>query len=353
MSFDLSQFFTRPDRVQTKFYNTYVVIALVAYVVITSQLLLSAFYYFSGNVNLISFPVLTICIWLLILALNKAGKHRWSVAIIALSVYFMAVGQIILFGWEAGFQYHLIALMAILMLYPHPNLKLPIIASIIILFSFIAVYYYMLDTKIVESSLNSSTHLINAVLSIIVISATNFYFRTNIAELVDRLNGSANTDLLTGLINRRGMSHELDRHCNLQDRMDHNNSLILIDIDHFKDINDTYGHSAGDAVLKQFALVLKKRLRETDLIGRWGGEEFLILTPFTDIVNASELAETLRKSVEETFFTYENQTIDIKITAGVTELIASKPIVDTLKRVDKLLYQGKTDGRNRVVSQAA
>jgi diguanylate cyclase (GGDEF)-like protein len=135
--------------------------------------------------------------------------------------------------------------------------------------------------------------------------------------------------------------------------MDHSNSLILIDIDHFKDINDTYGHSAGDAVLKQFAQILKKRLRESDLISRWGGEEFLILAPFTDITNASQLAETLRKSVEEAVFTYEKQTIDIKITAGVTELISSKPIVESLKRVDKLLYQGKTDGRNRVVTRAA
>ena len=353
MSFDLGQFFTRPDRVQPKFYNTYVVIALVAYLVISSQVFLTAFYYFSGNVNLISFPVLTICIWLVILVLNNAGRHIWAVAVIALSVYFMAMGQIILFGWEAGFQYHLIALMAILMLYPHPNLKLPIFSSLIILFSFIAVYYYMLDTKTVGTSLNSNTYLINAVLSMIAISSINFYFRTNIADLVDRLNGSANTDLLTGLMNRRRMSHELDRHCNLQDRMDHSNSLILIDIDHFKDINDTYGHSAGDAVLKQFAQILKKRLRESDLISRWGGEEFLILAPFTDITNASQLAETLRKSVEEAVFTYEKQTIDIKITAGVTELISSKPIVESLKRVDKLLYQGKTDGRNRVVTRAA
>ena len=79
----------------------------------------------------------------------------------------------------------------------------------------------------------------------------------------------------------------------------------------------------------------------------------MILAPFTDIANASQLAETLRKSVEDSVFTYENQTIDIKITAGVTELVASKPIVDSLKRVDKLLYKGKIDGRNQVVTQAA
>ena len=156
------------------------------------------------------------------------------------------------------------------------------------------------------------------------------------------------TDKLTGLYNR----FKIDKELSLQkDNIDRNDSyscgLILIDIDYFKSINDTLGHLVGDCILKDISKLLKNNLRKTDIIGRWGGEEFLIILPFTSKDIAKKIAENLRVLIEENNFSYKmNRKITISI--GVTEFSKSKSVEDTLLLVDNLLYKAKENGRNRV-----
>lgn len=156
------------------------------------------------------------------------------------------------------------------------------------------------------------------------------------------------TDKLTGLYNR----FKIDKELSLQkDNIDRNESyscgLILIDIDYFKSINDTLGHLVGDCILKDISKFLKNNLRKTDIIGRWGGEEFLIILPFTSKDIAKKIAENLRVLIEENNFSYKmNRKITISI--GVTEFSKSKSVEDTLLLVDNLLYKAKENGRNRV-----
>ncbi|MGH2307847.1 diguanylate cyclase [Aliarcobacter sp. ERUVET-8] len=156
------------------------------------------------------------------------------------------------------------------------------------------------------------------------------------------------TDKLTGLYNR----FKIDKELSLQkDNIDRNDSyscgLILIDIDYFKSINDTLGHLVGDCILKDISKFLKNNLRKTDIIGRWGGEEFLIILPFTSKDIAKKIAENLRVLIEENNFSYKmNRKITISI--GVTEFSKSKSVEDTLLLVDNLLYKAKENGRNRV-----
>ena len=156
------------------------------------------------------------------------------------------------------------------------------------------------------------------------------------------------TDKLTGLYNR----FKIDKELSLQkDNIDRNDSyscgLILIDIDYFKSINDTLGHLVGDCILKDISKLLKNNLRKTDIIGRWGGEEFLIILPFTSKDIAKKVAENLRVLIEENNFSYKmNRKITISI--GVTEFSKSKSVEDTLLLVDNLLYKAKENGRNRV-----
>lgn len=156
------------------------------------------------------------------------------------------------------------------------------------------------------------------------------------------------TDKLTGLYNR----FKIDKELSLQkDNIDRNDSyscgLILIDIDYFKSINDTLGHLVGDCILKDISKLLKNNLRKTDIIGRWGGEEFLIILPFTSKDIAKKVAENLRALIEENNFSYQmNRKITISI--GVTEFSKSKSVEDTLLLVDNLLYKAKENGRNRV-----
>ena len=156
------------------------------------------------------------------------------------------------------------------------------------------------------------------------------------------------TDKLTGLYNRFKIDKELSSQ---KDNIDRNDSyscgLILIDIDYFKSINDTLGHLVGDCILKDISKFLKNNLRKTDIIGRWGGEEFLIILPFTSKDIAKKVAENLRVLIEENNFSYKmNRKITISI--GVTEFSKSKSVEDTLLLVDNLLYKAKENGRNRV-----
>lgn len=123
-------------------------------------------------------------------------------------------------------------------------------------------------------------------------------------------------------------------------------SLIMFDIDHFKKVNDQHGHSVGDEVLRQLVRLVKSLIRQSDLLIRWGGEEFLILLPTTEAQEAGSFAERIRRTVEEeSFGVVENLTISL----GVAQLLENDTTDSVLKRVDNALYQAKGEGRNRVV----
>ncbi|NPA14180.1 MAG: GGDEF domain-containing protein [Aquificae bacterium] len=124
-------------------------------------------------------------------------------------------------------------------------------------------------------------------------------------------------------------------------------SLIMFDLDHFKEINDKYGHNVGDKVLKSVAQVVKKNLRSTDIFARWGGEEFIILLPDTDLAEAVAIAEQLRKEISKIKIP---ELGDRKITAsfGVTPVWPNEPLKQAVSRADEALYESKRRGRNRI-----
>jgi two-component system cell cycle response regulator len=133
-------------------------------------------------------------------------------------------------------------------------------------------------------------------------------------------------------------------------------ALMMLDIDYFKSINDTYGHDAGDDVLREFAVRIRKSIRGIDLACRYGGEEFVIVMPETDLHVAGMVAERLRRAIAGEPFAVNKgaKRIAVTISIGLATLeTKAEPIADVLKRADKALYRAKNDGRNRVVSQAA
>jgi two-component system cell cycle response regulator len=133
-------------------------------------------------------------------------------------------------------------------------------------------------------------------------------------------------------------------------------ALMVLDIDFFKSINDGHGHDAGDDVLREFAVRIRKSIRGIDLACRFGGEEFVIVMPETDMHVASMVAERLRKSIAGEPFAIEKgaKRIDVTISIGIATLDRKgEPVADVLKRADQALYRAKRDGRNRVVLDAA
>jgi diguanylate cyclase (GGDEF)-like protein len=153
---------------------------------------------------------------------------------------------------------------------------------------------------------------------------------------------------MTGLPNRRAMLTELNREWSRYNRAGHLFSVVLMDLDYFKSINDRYGHDAGDRVLESFSALLKSACRESDLASRWGGEEFLILLPDTPLLDALSLAERIRHATEQESIIYEGQRIPLSLSAGVSSITQTTDLEDLLKQVDKNLYLSKEQGRNRI-----
>jgi len=170
------------------------------------------------------------------------------------------------------------------------------------------------------------------------------------ARLFMEVQRLAVTDELTGLNNRRYFDEFGGIEFERSKRYGRSLSAIFMDIDHFKDFNDTYGHAIGDQVLQIVAYVCKHQIREIDLLARYGGEEFVILLPETDRESAGVIAERLRKKIAETFVSTNNGNVGVTVSLGVVESNDSIPDLNTLiARADQALFGAKHRGRNRVV----
>ncbi len=163
------------------------------------------------------------------------------------------------------------------------------------------------------------------------------------------------TDPLIGIYNRRHFNQKLTEEILRAHRYNFQLSMLLLDIDHFKNVNDTYGHYIGDLVLKSLGHLLLKNVRETDIVARYGGEEIVVITPHTSVSAAADLAERLRQAVETSIMMptdeqEDRQAVTITVSIGVAGL--DRQIINNqslIERTDKALYRAKQGGRNRVV----
>ena len=178
------------------------------------------------------------------------------------------------------------------------------------------------------------------------------YFISTSRDITDRialeneLKQLATKDTLTGIYNRYKINLKIEEEIKRANRYGESFGLIMFDIDHFKKVNDTYGHDAGDYVLQEISRIILTITRETDSFGRWGGEEFMLLLPYTSSDKLVEIAEKVRKTVE----VHKFETIKhITISVGATLYKRNEGIKNLTKRVDVALYEAKSNGRNQVV----
>jgi len=174
---------------------------------------------------------------------------------------------------------------------------------------------------------------------------------TELREARGRLEIMASTDELTGIANRRAALSRLQEALARCARVRENLVLLMLDVDHFKKLNDTYGHAAGDAVLREFVLRVKSQLREYDVLGRIGGEEFLAVLPGITLEVGISVAERVRQAVDSTPFLVPGAEIAATVSLGLSAANPDAvPTVDTLMQIaDEALYQAKKNGRNQVV----
>jgi diguanylate cyclase (GGDEF)-like protein len=172
------------------------------------------------------------------------------------------------------------------------------------------------------------------------------------AKIIDRKIEKAGRDPLTGLMQRKQFETAVRREMRSSKRFDSPVSLVLLDIDHFKKFNDSHGHKAGDKALIEIAEVMKDEAREVDLLGRWGGEEFVTMYPGTDIEGAGVVAERFRSAVEKKLCE-ENGLVcrNLTVSIGIAQWDGSESIDAWIDGADQAMYLAKNKGRNKVAER--
>lgn len=170
------------------------------------------------------------------------------------------------------------------------------------------------------------------------------------SKLMQELTEAASLDHLTGLANKRVFNEELARQVSTANRYQRSLCLIVCDLDHFKRVNDNYGHSSGDQVLKKVAQAISESIRDVDVAARWGGEEFAILLPETKLDGAVTQAERIKDTIQACTFWFDDTEVRVSASFGVVEMSNKEQNVgDLFDHADKLLYRAKRAGRNCVV----
>ncbi|MCX7808531.1 MAG: GGDEF domain-containing protein, partial [Deltaproteobacteria bacterium] len=168
------------------------------------------------------------------------------------------------------------------------------------------------------------------------------------AQYHEAIHELAIKDGLTNVFNKRYLLETLEREVPRALRHQRPLSILMFDIDHFKRINDTYGHLAGDYVLREVATIVRKRLRPDDTFGRYGGEEFCAILPETSLSGASVIGEDLRRRIEAASFVFEGNQIPVTISIGGAQLVPGQDVMGLIKAADEKLYEAKRSGRNCV-----
>jgi diguanylate cyclase (GGDEF)-like protein len=185
-----------------------------------------------------------------------------------------------------------------------------------------------------------------------VCTCITIYDNTPVRELMDEITQMAEHDALTNLLNRRSFCRDAEKKCEEMLRYGGNAFLMMFDIDYFKRVNDTYGHLGGDEVLRAVSRTLLQRFRKTDMVCRYGGEEFCVFLPSLTPGKAAEIAEECRRQVEDLRVSFGDQIIRVTISIGIAEFpsVRNQTLTTLISRADAALYEAKSNGRNRVVS---
>jgi len=206
------------------------------------------------------------------------------------------------------------------------------------------------EVELGKITFSRNKRFIEEELSIIERLASTLVFPLRNAKLYHAALQSALKDELTGCGNKRALDANLHREAELATRHKTPLSILMLDIDHFKTVNDTQGHLAGDAVLKQLASTVMGCARQSDLCFRYGGEEFLLILDNTDTTQALQIAERVRTCVADYAYTYNGKIIPVTISLGSATFLENETLEHFKNRADQALYCAKEHGRNRVVS---
>lgn len=328
-----------------------VIIRSVTWVGVVAHAAFVPLFWLTGYPVLAVFNVFSVPSWLLAWWFNRRGGSTLAMWLLAAEVVLHAVLAGMLLGWETGFQYYLIPLIPFLMFNDRAPLRVVHSASAGVIVVFMVLRAVAPTDGVLPSELAWCRYA-NLVIPFGMLALLSHFFRLASVNVERQMTQMAQTDPLTGLYNRRQMSQYLQDEALRFKQRGTNFSIIIADIDHFKAINDRHGHAVGDRVLSHVAKLFSEGLRTGDDVARWGGEEFLMLLPGTNLDAAEEVAQRLRSTAETRLAELDGLAQPLTVTFGVATYATSGSLEACLKAADEALYRGKAEGRNRVVTAA-
>lgn len=337
-------------------YRLYAVVASMGYLGIVVHLLLIPLFWWMGVTVMALLNIASSAVWICAWLVNRRGRRALAIGLMTGEIVVHSLAAARLVGWEAGFQYYLMGAVGVV---PYTLFNTRLGSRGIVILTLVLWVLFSLLYALTRESQPTLRHpealawlyYLNVFITFLGLGLSSYSFRQVSIRYEAQLRQLASTDELTGLPNRRAIWELLEREAALARRGGSPASLILADIDRFKEVNDSHGHACGDRVLRDAGRVLGARLRRSDVLARWGGEELLVLLPGASLEDALRLAEEIRSLASATAFECVGRPVSITLTLGVARHRPGESMEETLRRADEALYRGKAQGRDCVVAE--
>lgn len=327
-------------------------LGIIAWAAAGVHLLFLALFLALGARTMVQVNGVSLVVFLVAAHLIRTGRWQRGAYLIAAEVLAHAALAVLATGWETGFHLYLLVLVPISFLSRTLGARTQWRVALAVLAYTLALRWVAGQGAPWNEIPPAATLLLqcfNTAMTLLLLAVFSFVYSRLVTQAEQRLAAWAATDALTGLANRRHWLAQAELAQARQLRSPARLAVVLADIDHFKQVNDTHGHDRGDAVLRAVARTLAEAVRESDVVARWGGEEFIVLLHGADLRAALDVAEHLRVQVQNLQIPHTSGgTLNLSMSFGVTELRAAEHVQDAIRRSDQALYEAKHAGRNRV-----
>ena len=338
------------DKLQVRMYLSIIIIMAAAV-----HAVMGVYFAFVGTNLLFMLSIADIFVYAAAFLVNWAGKTRLASFMFILKILTYSMVTTFLFGTNVNV--HWFVLLAVLPTSIYLDFKkverVVIIASMPLLINLQLLFPYLYPTpfsmendKFIEFFF-ANIIAIGLIVEVTIDSITTIRINQLQERDAKKFQDMSNIDPLTKLHNRRYADQFFEKL--IEGSVDLPCMLCLIDIDNFKNVNDTYGHETGDVVLQSLAELLRRNTRQTDLVCRWGGEEFLLGMPGCDLEVGNEIMEKIRKKIEDETIVVKSASIKITVTGGLS-VLSDNSLKQALDLCDQRMYEGKRSGRNKIVS---
>jgi diguanylate cyclase (GGDEF)-like protein len=331
----------------------------ISLVAVLGHILFALFFNWLELENLTIFNIGGILIWSIAYLINRRGRTITALSLGSAVVLAHAVYGTYTLGWGSGFYLYLLCFVP--PVFAHPRLNLPI--KMALAGGFCALYlvlsYYtqaLIPGTIISPIALRALFYIHAIINFLLLAFISHYHQTTLTMTGGKLEYTAfqleqlaSADPLTGLLNRKTIMEKIEAETLRVERSGNNFAVVLGDIDDFKALNDRYGYESGNNLLVSATQLVRETTRKLDQIARWGGGEFLLLLPETDMEGGAIIAEKIREKVKNATFDYRGQALPITMTFGVNTYDPQEGVDTCIRKADLAMQEGKQSGKNCVV----